>query len=162
MDNYFQECPPMMDDGRLFTDYRSSQVREELFRHKNCVISENEARTLRIENAEEIMDNEWDWLRQTKSCHPKKQCFHKHPTTRVTTAYNNAEILAYNGVIPAPACDPACYDFRTTSTKGSRLPKKSCETTSQAPFHGYPAERCPVKCPRSNRVKPERLYDGEQ
>jgi hypothetical protein len=50
MDNYFRGCPAVMSDGRLFTDYRSSQVREELFRHRNCVISENEARTLRIDN----------------------------------------------------------------------------------------------------------------
>lgn len=161
MDNYFQECPPMMNDGRLFTDYRSSQVREELFRHKSCVISENEARTLRIENAEDLMDNEWDWLRLTKSCYPRTHCFHKHPITRVTSAYNNAETLAYNGIIPAPTCDPACYDFRTTSTRGSRRPKRTCTTTQQTPFNGYPTERCPVKCPRSNRIKPERLYDGE-
>lgn len=162
MDNYFHECPPMMDDGRLFTDYRSSQVREELYRYKNCIISENEARTLRIENADKIMDSEWNSLRKTKSCFPRKQCFHKHPITRVTTAYNNAEILSYNGVLPAPPCDARCYDYRMTSTNESRKPKLGCRNTVQLAFHGYPAERCPVKCPRSSRMKPERLYDGDQ
>ena len=34
MDNYYQGCPPMMNDGRGLTDYRSSQVREERFKYK--------------------------------------------------------------------------------------------------------------------------------
>lgn len=100
MDNYFLECPPMMDDmGRsVGTDYRSSQVREEIFRQENCVFTENDSRTLRIENGEWIMDYEWDVLRATRSCFPTKTCFHKNSTTRVTSDYNNAEILAYNGI----------------------------------------------------------------
>lgn len=162
MDNYFQECPPMMNDGRLFTDYRSSQVREELFKHKKCIMSENEARTLRIENAEDILDNEWEQIRQSKSCHPKKRCYHKYPTTRVTTAYNNAEILAYNGMIPAPICDSQCYDFRATSTQGRNKLKKSCVSIQSTPCYGYPANKCPNKCPRSNREVPDRLYNDEQ
>ena len=117
MDNFFQGCPPMMDDGRLFTDFRSSQVREEIFRQKNCVISENEARTLRIDDADAIMDNEWNYLRDTRSCFPQKNCFHKNLSTRVTTAYNNAELLAYNGDIPAPKCDVNCHDFRATNDR---------------------------------------------
>ena len=51
-DNFFHECPPMMDDGRLFTDYRSSQVREEVFKHKYCTLSQNAPRTFRIESAD--------------------------------------------------------------------------------------------------------------
>lgn len=161
MDNYFQHCPPMMNDGRLFTDYRSSQIREELFRYKNCVVSENEARTLRIENGEEIMDNEWDRTRQTKSCFPRKNCYHKYPTTQVSSAYNNAEILAYNGIIPAPKCDIDCFDFRMTDTKGGRQPKPNCTRTSEQNqgTQGYPADRYPVKFPKTNILYPERLYD---
>lgn len=162
MDNYFNECPPMMNDGRLFTDFRSSQVREELFRHNNCVLSENEARTLRIENGNRILDTEWGNLRKTKSCFPRKMCFHKHPTTRVTTSYNNAETLAYNGYLQAPKCDGDCYDFRLTSTVGSRQPRLGCNEENNKGFHGYPNERCPVICPRTNRMKPERLFDEEQ
>lgn len=162
MDNYFHECPPMMDDGRLFTDYRSSQVREELFRFKNCVNSENEARTLRIDNGEEIMDDDWNKTRQTKSCFPNKVCFHKHPKTKVTTSYNNAEMLAYNGIIPAPPCYRDCFDFRMTSTKGSRTPRPGCakgSKQSQQPYYGYPTSRQPVRIPKSNRVLPDGLYN---
>ena len=161
MDNYYQQCPPMMNDGRLFTDYRSSQVREELFRYKNCVGSENEARTLRIENAENIMDTEWDLTRQKKSCFSHQNCFHNHPTTRVSNVYNNAELLAYNGVIPAPLCDRDCVDFRLTSTKGSNQNKRGCSTSSQQAHNGYPANRYPVKFPKTNRIMAENLYDEQ-
>jgi hypothetical protein len=165
MDNYFDGCPPMMDDGgRLFCDFRSSQVREELFRYKNCVYSENEARTLRIENADEIMDTEWNKVRATKSCFPTKVCFHKSPTTRVTTNYNNAEILAYNGDLPAPLCDVDCYDYRMTFTTGSRKPKPGCKhsANSRLSYAGYPANRCPERCVKTNRIRPEKLYPDDQ
>lgn len=163
MDNYFHECPPMMEDGRLFTDFRSSQVREEIFRYKNCVTSENEARTLRIEAASKIMDEEWDHLRKTKSCFPQKKCYHKHPTTRVTTFYNNAEILAYNGELPAPACEPGCHDYRLTVTDGSKAGKKGCIPPANNTGNGYPADRCPSRCAKTKRMRPDqlRVRDGK-
>lgn len=160
MDNYFHECPPMMDDGRLFTDYRSSQVREELFRYKNCVASENEARLFRIDNGEDIMDKEWDQTQQSKSCFPRKVCFHKYPTTKVSTVYNNAEILAYNGILPAPICDDRCFDFRMTATKGSRQVRPGCTNTQQtSSTFGYPSDRWPEKTSKMNQIKPDGLYE---
>lgn len=161
MDNYFQQCPPMMNDGRLFTDYRSSQVREELFKYRNCLTSENEARSLRIGNADEIMDNEWDRIRQTKSCFPQKNCYHDYPKTQVSLVYNNAELLAYNGVIPAPTCDIDCYDYRMTSTVGSKKAYQNCVPESKQPSHGYPANRYPIIFPKTNRLVPEMLYDEQ-
>jgi hypothetical protein len=162
MDNYFNGCPPMMDDGRLFTDYRSPQVREELFRYRNCVLSENDARTLRIDNAEDIMDKEWNHTRDTKSCFPRKQCFHKHPTTRVTTTYNNAEILAYNGELPPPKCDLSCHDYRMTITDGGTRGIPGCKTNKVDPYSGYPPNRCPLRCAKTNRLRPERLYSDNE
>lgn len=161
MDNYFQQCPPMMNDGRLFTDYRSSQVREELFKYRNCLTSENEIRTLRIDNADEIMDSEWDRIRQTKSCFPRRNCYHGYPTTRTSTIYNNAELLAYNGVIPAPKCDIDCYDFRMTTTIGSMKATPSCIVQTEQPMNGYPDDRYPVKFPKTNKILADRLYDEQ-
>lgn len=156
MDNYFRGCPAMMEDGRLFTDYRSSQVREELFRYKNCVVSENEARTLRIDNGETIMDDEWDHLRKTRSCFPREHCYHTHPTTRVTSAYNNAEILANNGLLPRPKCNVGCHDYRLTVSTGSKKGRPGCKTT-RVVGGGYPLERCPSRCAKTNRLLPEKL-----
>lgn len=155
MDNYFLNCPPMMDDGRLFTDYRSSQVREEIFRYKNCLPNENATRTFRIETADKLMDEEWKYLKETKSCFPRTQCFHKHPTTRVTTNYNNAELLAYNGDLTAPKCEVNESDYRITVTKGS---KQSNQVKKADPYTGYPASRCPAKCAKTNRLQPDYLY----
>lgn len=162
-DNFFPGCPPMMEDGRLFTDYRSSQVREEVFRYKHCALSENEARTLRIENGEAIMDEEWDHLRNTRSCFPQKKCFHIHPKTLVSTSYNNAEILAYNGKLQAPMCEPGCHDYRVTVTPGSISGRKNCAQSAGSGKNGYPADRCPQKCARSPRIVPDGLYviDGK-
>jgi hypothetical protein len=158
MDNYFQTCPPMMDDGRLFTDYRSSQVREELFRYKNCVVSENEARTIRAENGDSILDNDYNITRDLKSCWVNTRCFHNNPITRVTTAYNNAELLACNGDIPAPKCNVGCYDYRATITKGALQGRPGCHSAKPDPYAGYSPKRCPVSCARTSRLKPERLY----
>lgn len=158
MDNYYHECPPMMEDGRLFTDFRSSQVREELFRYKHCVATENETRSLRITHADNIMDDEWNHLRNNKSCFTQKQCFHKHPTTRVTSVYNNAELLAYNGELSAPTCDVSCYDYRLTVTPSSKKGRTGCKPTLDNPNNGYPVERCPSRCSRTKRMRPERLY----
>jgi len=155
----------MMDDmGRsVGTDYRSSQVREEIFRQDNCVFTENDSRTLRIENGEWIMDYEWDVLRATRSCFPSKVCFHKNPTTRVTSDYNNAEILAYNGDLPAPKCETDCHDYRATVTPGSRKGRRSCTPSpKEDAYAGYPPERCPVRCKKTNRIRPERLRRGDQ
>mgnify|MGYP005675815659 CR=1 FL=1 len=161
-DNYFLGCPPMMEDGRLFTDYRSSQVREEIFRFRNCTPSENEARTYRIENGEEILDEEWNHLSNTRACFVKENCFHQHPTTRVSTYYNNAELLAYNGDIPAPACNRGCHDYRTTSTKGAIKGREHC-VKRNIPGNGYPTDRCPKRCAKSKRLLPDQLYviDGK-
>ena len=155
MDNYFKECPPMMDDGRLFTDYRSSQVREEVYRFKNSIMSENESRMLRTSNAETIMDTEWKNLRDKKSCFTQKRCFHKHPTTLVSSAYNNAEILSYNGFLPAPACDIDCQDYRLTRTRGSTQKRSGCDDNNQGQH--YPATRRTVRYLKTNRMVPDAL-----
>lgn len=159
MDNYFNECPAMMDDGRLFTDYRSSQVREELFRQKHCVVSENESRTLRIENAEEIMDGEWAYLRQNKSCFPNRNtCYHNNPRVGTSTIENNAELLAYNGIIAPPPCPSTrdCSDYRLTETEGSRTNRRKCIERNTENL--YDDGRRTKRCKRSSKHLPDSLY----
>ena len=121
--------------------------------------SENEARTLRIDNAEDLMDREWNIIRDARSCFPRKICFHQNPTTQVSTVYNNAEILAYNGELPAPKCNPNTLAYRATATRGSR-DKNNYDKPLL--YTGYPQKRCPVKCAKTNRLNPERLYADER
>lgn len=152
MDNYFKECPPMMNDGRLFTDYRASQVREELFRYKNSIISENEARMLRTNNAETIMDTEWQHLRENSSCFAQKRCFHKSPTTLVSSIYNNTETHAYNGLLQAPTCDTGHMDYRLTQTRGSIR-----NNSKQQSDINYPKNRHPIRNYKTNKIHPDGL-----
>ena len=127
MDNYFKECPAMMSDGRLFTDYSSSQVREQLFKYKNNLRSENSAMEYRTNNGQRLLDMEWNDLRKTKSCFPQKVCYHTNNTTRVSAQYNYNEIMAYNGDAPATKCPPMCYDYRATITPGSISGLNGCK-----------------------------------
>lgn len=156
MDNYFQGCPPMMSDGHFLTDYRSSQVREEYFKYKHCLSTENQARTLRIDTADQIMDDDWDYYINTDSCFPQKSCYHSANTTRTSTIYNNAEILAYNGDIPAPKCNIGCNDFRLTVTQGSIKGRKDCVNDPNSTL--YPADRYPKRCSKNGRILPDGIY----
>ncbi len=159
MDNYFQGCPPMMSDGRFLTDYRSSQAREEYFKYTHCLATENQARTLRIDTADKIMDDEWDHLIETRSCFPQKNCYHTANTTKTSTIYNNAEILAYNGKIPAPKCNPGCNDFRMSVTKGSIEGRNPC--TDNLNVTRYPADRYPPRCNGTGRMLPDGNFNLE-
>jgi hypothetical protein len=150
-----------MNDGREFTDYRSSQVREEIFRYKNCLSSENETRTFRINNGDKIMDNEWNYLMKNKYCFPRKNCYHHNPKTLVSSTYNNGEVLAYNGIIAQPKCQNRCHHYRLTLTEQAKKQYDNCADENMV-NSGYPVSRCPKKCNRSKRRIPDGLYFTDQ
>ena len=156
MDNYFHTFPALMSDGRLFTDYRSSAVREEEFKFKYCLGSENEARTFQIENADNLIDDEWNAY-QIFNQSVRKNCFHKNRSTRVTSVYNNAELLAYNGSIASPKCNSDCNDYRMAVTEGSKKGKQNCNSKQSNYMDDYPTAKCPAKCNKINRLQPEKL-----
>jgi ABC-type Fe3+-hydroxamate transport system substrate-binding protein len=113
---------------------------------------------MRTKNAESIMDMEWQNLKDNKSCFTQKRCFHKNPTTVVSSAYNNAEILAYNGLLPAPTCDIDWQDYRLTNTRGST--KEIVGNKSRQHNRDYPDSRCPVRYYKTNRVVPDGLRNN--
>lgn len=166
MDNYFQDTPALMSDGRLYTDYRSSQVREKYFEYKNCIGSENEANTLRSVNGNQMMDDEWKYLTATKLNVPRQVFFHTSPTTRTTTAFNMAEINAYNTFnlkkineyIPSPndlqppAYDLKCKDqYRMTTTPDFEGRREACGSPGFVGC-GYPDAFCPKSCKNGSFV----------
>ena len=146
-----------MNDGREFTDFRSSQIREEVFRYNNCLASENETRAYRTENAERILDSEHDHLIKTKYCFPRQNCYHTYPRTLTTTKYNNAEIQAYNGKINKPSCKPVCHHYRATLTKKSKQQYDNCPN-GDSQMLGYPQNKQSKRCSRTNRLLPDNLY----
>ena len=68
MDNYFLTCPAMMSDGRLFTDYRASQVREDVFKRNNKLATENDTRSFITKNGDRILNNQWNNITHTFLC----------------------------------------------------------------------------------------------
>jgi hypothetical protein len=79
MDNYYQNCPPKMSDGRQFTDYRSSSRREEFEKNIVGFTRNDDYRMFLQKNGNQIMNEEWAYLKQTKMC-PVKECVHIYPT----------------------------------------------------------------------------------
>ena len=79
MDNFFKGCPAKMSDGRLFTDYRMSSRRNEHMKYINNISNEDDYRMFLQQNADKIMNTEWQQLRATKSC-SVNECVHTYPT----------------------------------------------------------------------------------
>lgn len=96
MDNFFQECPAMMSDGRIFTDYRSPARREQYNKTINGFVRDDDYRMFLQLNAEKIMDSTWDHSKKINSCFPN-QCIHTFPT-RSTPGMNYQELKLYNAV----------------------------------------------------------------
>jgi hypothetical protein len=97
MDNYFQTCPPMMNDqGRHLTDFRSETCRNEFIKYVNDIYRDDQYRLFLQLNGKEIMDNEWKYNKQRNSCWVN-DCVHKYPT-RSNPRHFVQEMEAYNSI----------------------------------------------------------------
>lgn len=125
MDNFYKTCPPVMDDGRLFTDYRTAVRREETNKYINGIIRDDEMRMFYQDNAETIMDNIWQYNKKTNSCWVN-ECVHNYPT-RVFPPWFVTERKAYNETHKPVASRkvvykcPAMNDYRLSVTKGTKF-----------------------------------------
>lgn len=96
MDNFFQNCPPKMEDGRHMTDYRTATRREEYFKYVNNIIRNDDQRMFLQQNGERIMDDEWNYHKKTASCWVN-ECVHTYPT-RVYPPWFVEERLRYDSL----------------------------------------------------------------
>ena len=71
--NKFFNCPPRMDDGRHFTDYRPSCDLNNLVASNNNLVSSYDYRQFLILNADKLMDLNRGYTVQMNSCGPCKQ-----------------------------------------------------------------------------------------
>jgi hypothetical protein len=96
MDNFFQQSPPRMEDGRFLTDYRQADTRELFRMASNGLTRDDEHRMFYQQNGSLIMNKEWDTLRSgshiVTNC-----CLHQNPT-RSTPGMNHNEMQNYNRV----------------------------------------------------------------
>ena len=68
MDNFHLQCPPMMSDGRLFTDYRTNIRANEHMKLTNNIIRDDDYRVFLQQNTDNILDSQWKNIKETKSC----------------------------------------------------------------------------------------------
>ncbi len=85
-----------MDDGRFLQDFRTADRREQYIKHINGIVRDDDQRMFYQQNAEQIMDREWDILRKTQSCFTNA-CIHNYPT-RTSPGSNYEELQMYNAV----------------------------------------------------------------
>lgn len=125
-DNFFPECPAVMAYSAM-TDYRTAAVREHHIKKLNGFIRDDDYRQFLQNNAEKILDAQWDYNNTNFMCHPNV-CLHNYPT-RVTDADLKNELKRYTAVksgkevSPPPAC-PKLPEYRTTYN-GNRLSASS-------------------------------------
>jgi len=79
MDNFFQNCPPKMEDqGRQLSDFQSSTRKNEYIKYINNIYRDDHYRLFLQMNAKELMDREWAYNRINHSCWVS-DCVHKYP-----------------------------------------------------------------------------------
>ena len=119
MDNFYKQCPPVMSDGRMFTDYRSDVRVNEYVKNLNKIYRDDEYRRFLQDNAEDILDKQWEYEKERNSCWVN-ECVHNYPT-RVYPACQVKERKSANmkhNKNPGQKFECQKYkDYRATITK---------------------------------------------
>ena len=80
MDNFYQNCPPMMSDkGRHLGDFKTATRRNEYIKYINDIWRDDQYRLFLQLNGKEIMDREWMYHKKHNSCWAN-DCIHHYPT----------------------------------------------------------------------------------
>lgn len=80
MDNFYQNCPPMMEDGgRQLGDFQSATRRNEYIKYINDIWRDDQYRLFLQKNGQQILDREWKYQRDHNSCW-SNDCVHQYPT----------------------------------------------------------------------------------
>ena len=66
--NKYFDCPALMSDGRIMTDYRQSDTVNDMIRLNNNVLSSNQYRQFLIHNADSIMNINSQYINEKNSC----------------------------------------------------------------------------------------------
>ena len=112
MDNYFKECPPRLEDGHFITEYRNNTRINEYIKYLNGIERDDDYRMFLQKNGKDIMDKEWDFLKNTQSCWTNS-IIHDYPS-RMDPRKLNEELLRYNMRYSKGTVKPTFKDFRMT------------------------------------------------
>lgn len=99
MDNFFQNSPAIMSDGRSFTDYTDDTRRNEKIKMMNNIKRDDDYRLFLQKNGQELMDREWKYNKKNNGPW-ETECVHVYPTRTLpqffdieNNDYNNLSIL---------------------------------------------------------------------
>lgn len=80
MDNFFQNCPPRMEDqGRHLGDFKTATRRNEYIKYINDITRDDQYRLFLQLNGETILDREWKYHNKYNKCWVN-DCVHNYPT----------------------------------------------------------------------------------
>ena len=96
MDNFFQNCPPKMEDQRHLADFQSSTRRDEYIKYVNDIYRDDQYRLFLQTNGKEIIDREWAYNNKNNRCWVN-DCIHHYPT-RSSPRHFAQEMQAYNSI----------------------------------------------------------------
>lgn len=96
MDNYFKNCPAMMEDGQFLTDYQTATRRNEYIKYLNGIYRDDQYRLFLQQNANTFMNNEWEWNKTNNRCFVNP-CVHQYPT-RSSAQQMHMEKLAFESI----------------------------------------------------------------
>ena len=97
MDNYFQKCPAMMEDGKIYTDYSDSVVRDSKIKQDNKLIDHNEYREFLQTNAKFLIDSTWSAMKKTE-CH-ENGCVFTGSNTYINPGYFFTQRTDYDNMM---------------------------------------------------------------
>ena len=102
--NKYFKCPPRMDDGRHFTDYRPNCHVNNLIRSNNNITSSFDNRHFLINNANKLMDLNRTYACQKNCCGPCKEPYNQgtmlseQTSKKCNTRSCNTELKHHDGL----------------------------------------------------------------
>jgi hypothetical protein len=115
MDNYFQNCPPMMNDGgRHLGDFKLATRSNEYIKYINDIWRDDQYRLFLQSNGRKILDNEWQYHKKNNRCFVN-ECVHKYPTRQSPRQFVQ-EMETYNSL----------YDYDRTGNKTRLAKMRTC------------------------------------
>lgn len=99
MDNFYQGCPPMMNDqGRTLTNFKTSNTYNEEMRYLNGIYRDDDYRLFLQNYGKQIAFKEFEnyKAKNMNNCGPV-DCVHVYPTSPMTMDFIN-ERLAYDSI----------------------------------------------------------------
>lgn len=120
VDNYFQNCPPMMQDqGRHLSDFQSDTRKNEYIKYINGIWRDDNYRAFLQNNGQTLLNREWAYNKMHNSCW-NGPCVHRYPLSpsnrqmwQEREAYDSIfNVQTHNTFAPLRKCNMSHKDYR--------------------------------------------------